>query len=184
MAGWGVAATALSATIDGVKLPAIADVSGLADLGLPTLEGELPRNDHEVALGSTSAERLDVSVGDQVTVETDFGERDAMVTGIVVLPSIGAFLSDRAGLGTGILLLGAVLQGGGQHRRDGCGCSRLARSTTRSAGSWPSIFATAPMPRLHRRARTTRSPVGTSSDESPRCTSIRCGLRRSPISTP
>ena len=104
VAGWGVAATALTATIDGVKLPAIADVRGLVDLGLPTLHGSLPRNDHEVALGSTSAERIGASVGDAVTVKTDFGERDATVTGIVVLPAIGAFLSDRAGLGTGILL--------------------------------------------------------------------------------
>jgi hypothetical protein len=104
VAGWGVAATALTATVNGVKLPAIADVRGLVDLGLPTLHGSLPRNDHEVALGSTSAERIGASVGDAVTVETDFGERDAIVTGIVVLPAIGAFLSDRAGLGTGILL--------------------------------------------------------------------------------
>jgi hypothetical protein len=104
VAGWGVGATAVTATIDGVKLPAIADIRGLADLGLPTLDGVLPRNDHEVALGSNSADRLGVSVGDQVAVETDFGERDATVTGIVVLPAIGAFLSDRAGLGTGILL--------------------------------------------------------------------------------
>lgn len=104
VAGWGVAATALSATIDGLKLPAIADVQGLVDLGLPTVRGSLPRRDHEVALGSTSAERLGVSVGDTVAVATDFGERDAIVTGVVVLPAIGAFLSDRAGLGTGILL--------------------------------------------------------------------------------
>jgi hypothetical protein len=104
VAGWGVAATALTATIDGVKLPAIADVHGLVDLGLPTLHGSLPRNDHEVALGSTSAERIGASVGDAVTVGTDFGEREAIVTGIVVLPAVGAFLSDRAGLGTGILL--------------------------------------------------------------------------------
>ncbi|MBK5333460.1 MAG: FtsX-like permease family protein, partial [Ilumatobacteraceae bacterium] len=104
VAGWGAAATALTATIDGVKLPAIADLHGLVDLGLPTLRGALPRNDHEVALGSTSAKRIGVSVGDHVAVETDFGERDATVTGIVVLPAIGAFLSDRAGLGTGILM--------------------------------------------------------------------------------
>ena len=104
VAGWGVAATALTATIDGVKLPAIADLRGLVDLGLPTLHGALPRNDHEVAIGSTSAARIGVSVGDRVAVETDFGERDATVTGIVVLPAIGAFLSDRAGMGVGILL--------------------------------------------------------------------------------
>jgi|GEM_PF-2819557 len=102
--GWGVAATAITASIHGVKLPAIADVHGLVDLGLPTLHGSLPRNDHEVALGSTSAKRIGASVGDSVTVKTDFGERDAIVTGIVVLPAVGAFLSDRAGLGTGILL--------------------------------------------------------------------------------
>ena len=104
VARWGVGATALSATIDGVKLPAIADVRGLADLGLLAVDGEPPRDDHEIALGPNSAERLGVSVGDHVAVETDYGEREATVTGIVVLPAVGAFLSDRAGLGTGIVL--------------------------------------------------------------------------------
>jgi hypothetical protein len=102
VAGWGVAATAYTATIAGVKLPAIADMRGMADLGLPMLHGALPQGDHEVALGSISADRLGVSVGDRVAVETDFGERDATVTGIAVLPAIGTFLSDRTSLGTGI----------------------------------------------------------------------------------
>jgi hypothetical protein len=110
VARWGVGATALSGTIDGVKLPAIADITGLAGLDVPTLEGVLPRNDHEVALGATSAERLDATVGDRVTVVTDFGERDAVITGIVVLPPFGAFLSDRAGLGTGIMLAAPFFQ--------------------------------------------------------------------------
>jgi FtsX-like permease family len=102
--GWGVAATALSATIGDVKLPVIADIRGMADLPLTVLHGVLPRNDHEVALGSTSANRIGVSVGDHVSVATDFGTRDAVVTGIVVMPAIGTFLADRAGLGTGIML--------------------------------------------------------------------------------
>ena len=77
VAGWGIAATAYTATVAGVKLPAIADMGGLADLGLPMVDGVLPQGDHEVALGSISAERLGVSVGDHVAVETDFGVRDA-----------------------------------------------------------------------------------------------------------
>jgi len=77
---------------------------GLVNLGMSTLEGVLPRNDHEVALGAGSAERVGKSVGDELTVVGDYGTRTATVTGIVVLPSVGAFLSDRAGLGTGGLL--------------------------------------------------------------------------------
>lgn len=104
VAGWAVATTAFSATIDGVKLPAIADVRGLADLGMPLIEGRLPRSDHEIALGSTSARRLGVAPGAQVMIETDYGESTAIVTGIVVLPAVGTFLADRAALGTGVVL--------------------------------------------------------------------------------
>jgi hypothetical protein len=101
---WGIAATAGTATINDQSLPIVADVSGFEDLGMSTVEGALPSADDEVALGSVSARQVGVSVGDRVTVETDFGARDATVTGLVVLPAVGALFSDSAGLGTGILM--------------------------------------------------------------------------------
>ncbi|HSB87560.1 MAG TPA: hypothetical protein VLD86_14710, partial [Ilumatobacteraceae bacterium] len=104
---WGVAATYAQATIGGKTMPMVADLGGLADLGISVVEGSLPRTDSEVALGSRSADAAGLSVGDSAVVSTEFGDRDATVSGIVVMPPVGAFLSDRAALGTGMLTSGS-----------------------------------------------------------------------------
>ncbi len=109
VASYGIASTFVAATIGDLKLPTIGDIHGFADVGLPMIAGVMPRHDHEVALGSMSAKRLGVSVGAAVHVVTDYGERDATVTGIAVMPAIGPFLADPAGLGTGIVLSAPML---------------------------------------------------------------------------
>ncbi|MEP7203019.1 MAG: FtsX-like permease family protein [Ilumatobacteraceae bacterium] len=101
---WGIAAIDGTASIGSVTLPVVADVTSFGQLGLTTIKGSLPRADHEVALGARSAALAGVSVGDVVTVETQFGQRDATVTGLVVMPAVGSLLADRAGVGVGILL--------------------------------------------------------------------------------
>ena len=101
---WGIAAVDGAASIGGLSLPVVADVQGFADLELTTIRGSLPRTDDEVALGARSAQLAGASVGDRVTVETQFGARDATVTGLVVLPPVGSLFSDRAGLGVGVLM--------------------------------------------------------------------------------
>ena len=116
VAAWGVGVVSYQATIGGRTLPMVADTEGLSNAGVSVVSGSLPRADHEIALGSVSAGQLGLHVGDDVTVETEFGQRQARVTGLVVLPPVGAFLSDRAELGNGVLTSGpfftALLQQG------------------------------------------------------------------------
>ena len=119
VARWGWAALPGEVTVNGQSLPAVAGRPGY-DLPLPLVAGRYPTADDEVALGARSAERLRLAVGDRVAVTTTFGQRDARVAGLVVLPSLGPFQADRVGLGTGALLsarfLDAVVAGAEQER--------------------------------------------------------------------
>jgi hypothetical protein len=104
--GWGTAYVSGDLTIDGETVPALAGREGfdrlLADL--PVVEGRLPSGGAEVAVGASTAEDLSLAVGDEVAVASPFGERNATVTGLVVLPDIGPFQSDRTSLATGALV--------------------------------------------------------------------------------
>jgi hypothetical protein len=106
VAAWGVGVVEYQATINGKTLPMVADTEGLSNAGISVITGTLPRQDHQIALGSVSARQLGLHVGDSVDVETEYGSRQAQITGLVVLPPIGAFLSDRAELGNGVLSSG------------------------------------------------------------------------------
>lgn len=101
---WGLAALPLGVTVNGETLPVVAEQVGFDDLPVPVVEGRMPTGDDEIGLGALTAERLGVGVGDQVAVSTPTGERAATVEGLVVLPPVGPFESDRASLGTGVLL--------------------------------------------------------------------------------
>ncbi|HET7718626.1 MAG TPA: ABC transporter permease, partial [Acidimicrobiales bacterium] len=90
--------------VEGQSVPAIAGRPGFADLPLPILAGRYPTKDDEIALGARSAELLGVGIGDRVSLRSQFGDREALVSGLAVLPSLGPFQADRAGLGTGALL--------------------------------------------------------------------------------
>ena len=63
-----------------------------------------------MALGARTADELDVDVGDEVSVKTPNGEQRGRVSGLVVLPTIGPFGSDRASLGTGALVSRALFE--------------------------------------------------------------------------
>lgn len=100
---WGAAIVA-TLQIGDESVPFVAARSGFDTMPLPVVEGALPATADEIALGSLTAERLGIGVGDTTVVKTQFGEREATVRGLVVLPPIGPFLSDRASLGSGALL--------------------------------------------------------------------------------
>lgn len=85
-------------------MPYVAGNAGFEAMRLAVVEGELPSANDEIALGSKTAERLGLAVGDTTTVEAYDGERRATVRGLVVLPSIGPFQADRTSPGTGALL--------------------------------------------------------------------------------
>jgi hypothetical protein len=100
---WAVAA--LGSVV--IKRESVAVIGAGADfdsLPLPVIEGDLPSGTAEVALGLQTSEDLDLGIGDELTISSDFGEAAARVTGLVVLPSLGVFESDRAGTGTGVLV--------------------------------------------------------------------------------
>lgn len=100
---WGLAVLA-TLTIGTETLPFVAECAGFDALPLPVIQGELPVTADEIALGALTAKRLGLGVGDKTLVKTQFGEREARVRGLVVLPPVGRFQSDRASLGTGALL--------------------------------------------------------------------------------
>jgi len=101
---WGVASLGPGIKVDGETMPAVGGHRGFDDFPLQLIAGALPRGDGEIALGARSAAGLGKAVGDQVSVSILYGERSATVSGLVVLPPVGPFLSERAGLGTGALL--------------------------------------------------------------------------------
>lgn len=80
------------------------------DLAVPVVDGELPVGPDQLALGATSAEQLRLAVGRTVTVSTTYGEHSGTVSGLVVLPPVGLYITDRAGLSVGMLLPAAFLE--------------------------------------------------------------------------
>ena len=106
---WGIASLG-NATIDNVTVPVVASRSGFADMPLPLVRGSLPTGDDELALGTRTADRLGVGIGDSVAIASAYGEATATVSGLVVMPPVGSFLADRASLGTGALLSAGLLE--------------------------------------------------------------------------
>jgi hypothetical protein len=102
---WGVASVTPGFAVDGESLPVIASRPSFDALAAtPVVDGRLPAADDEVALGSDTAEDLDVGLGDDVTVTHSFGERRARVVGTVVLPALGPLEAARTSMGTGLLV--------------------------------------------------------------------------------
>ena len=76
------------------------------NVGFPVLGGRMPAAEGEVALGASTAGELGIVVGDVVDLASSlFDTIEVEVVGIVVLPSLGPFISDRAGLGRGAYLV-------------------------------------------------------------------------------
>ncbi len=106
---WGIAALG-AGVINGEAVPFVADVAGFERLPLPVIDGALPTGPDQVALGARTAEQLGLTVGDTVTVSSSYGTHTGTVSGLVVMPPLGPYLTDRAGLGTGALLTTAFLE--------------------------------------------------------------------------
>lgn len=100
---WGLVGLG-SATLKGQTLPSVAGVRNFASVPTPVIEGERPDGPGEIALGTESAGELGLDIGDEVSVVTAYGQGPATVTGLVVLPPLGPYQSDRAATGTGVLL--------------------------------------------------------------------------------
>ncbi len=125
---WGLAALAVDSTIGGEPVPIVADRAGFDSLPLAVIEGSRPSADDEIALGALTARLLGLGVGDTALVTTPYGEREATVRGLVVLPSLGPYEAARASLGTGALLSAKFLE-------------RILRDGARDEGTDPEALA-------------------------------------------
>lgn len=104
VAAWGLAALPGEVTYNSEAIPTLGALTGFDHFRTTVVAGRYPSGADEVALGTQSAKHLGLAPGDRVTVSTNYGQRDARVSGLVVLPALGTFTSDRLGLGTGALL--------------------------------------------------------------------------------
>lgn len=72
----------------------------------PIVSGRAARTANEAVLGTNTAARLGVSVGDEIALRsTSFNDREVVIVGIAVLPAVGPFVADRTGLGDGAFVI-------------------------------------------------------------------------------
>jgi FtsX-like permease family len=89
-----------------VGVPVVYGFSADAPFEFPLISGRPPRKANEAVLGTKTADRLGVSVGDHIDVRSGlFPETSVEIVGTAVLPALGSFVSDRAGLGNGAFVL-------------------------------------------------------------------------------
>ncbi len=102
---WSYAALASDGSIRGETVPTILSEAGPRAIRPWVRSGRLPMTAGEMALGAGTAHDLGIELGDTLTTENMFGSYEGKVVGIVVLPAIGPFLSDRSGPGIGAYVL-------------------------------------------------------------------------------
>lgn len=72
----------------------------------PIVSGRAAHSANETVLGTNTAKRLGASIGDIVSLRsTSFSDREVVIVGTAVLPAVGAFVSDRTGLGDGAFVI-------------------------------------------------------------------------------
>jgi putative ABC transport system permease protein len=87
--------------LGGINVSAMGLITQVGPPPVTLLSGDLPDAPNEVGLGSTTARRLHVSVGDAVEAE---GGPPMQVTGLVALPAIGQQAAEHPSLGQGAVL--------------------------------------------------------------------------------
>ena len=102
---WTALAFTNSVAVDGEPVLSMMVAGGTSNAGFAVVDGRLPANDDEVALGERTASDHHVGVGDEVELAgVGIESRRATVTGLAVLPALGPFESDRATPGDGMVL--------------------------------------------------------------------------------
>ena len=122
---WTALGFSTSMLLDDEQVAALIAFDRSSTVDLTVVDGTLPTQDDQVAVGARTARDRGLHVGDAVTVRGyEVEPRSATVSGIVVLPALGPFQSDRTAPGVGLLVPEAML-----NSRHG------ARSVRRSWGS-------------------------------------------------
>ena len=76
--------------VDGRPVPALAFTTSTGEsIGPEVIAGRAPRKADEVALGSTTMQKLGKTIGDTVNVSGPTADRDYEIVGRVVLPTLG-----------------------------------------------------------------------------------------------
>ena len=120
-----------AASLNREPTPTLIALGGSSDVDLGVVEGRLPTGAREVALGTRTAADRGIDVGDTVRLGGEgVTTRRARVTGLVVLPTLGPYGSDRAAPGDGMLVSGGRLRSGvrrtGSSPSPGSTCGRDA----------------------------------------------------------
>jgi putative ABC transport system permease protein len=95
----------LNGTLRGQSIAVLVANSAARPVPLPIVAGRAPTKPGEVAIGTVTAARLGLDVGDVATFETSEGPTKLRVVGTTVLPAVGPLFADRAGLGLGAFSL-------------------------------------------------------------------------------
>ncbi|MEO6571847.1 MAG: FtsX-like permease family protein [Ilumatobacteraceae bacterium] len=91
-----------STRVNGVPVPVVFGDSGRDGTAFIVVSGRPAQQPGEIVLGTRTADELGVGLGDAVQLSSPrFDELSAIVVGTALLPSIGAFVADRSGLGRG-----------------------------------------------------------------------------------
>ena len=103
--GWGVYGFLHEILVDGEPMITLLQFDHGTGASVSLLDGTLPDEPGEVAMGATTADELDLEVGDSVEIGDGEGAViPARVTGIVVFPVLGPMLADRVATGTGVFV--------------------------------------------------------------------------------
>lgn len=106
-----------SLVVEGREVPALGFDPQSSHAGKPSvfptlLEGHQPSNDGEIVLGTKVLRRIHRSVGDDVDVKAGEASHRMHVVGRAVFPSIGGFLAEATGLGSGAAVMPSVVNQG------------------------------------------------------------------------
>jgi FtsX-like permease family len=100
VASWDALASP-NGTVNNANVPLLLAPADARPIDLPMVAGRLPRVPGEIALGASTASELGVHLGDDVDLAFGASKSRVKVVGTIVMPALGPFLSDRAGLGNG-----------------------------------------------------------------------------------
>lgn len=99
-----------AAAVDGRDVPLLGMSPG-GDVGPSIVHGRSIRDDDEIVLGATTAQRLHEKIGSTVSLAGENGATTLTVVGVATFPTIGPAHVGRTSLGVGALVDPAVIPG-------------------------------------------------------------------------
>ncbi len=107
---WTVLGFTNEPSLNGEPMTTLVSFERTSDLDLTVLDGRLPTEDDEVAVGESTARSRRLHVGDAVDIGGAEVPIRARISGIVVFPSLGPLLAERLSAGTGLLIPEAMFE--------------------------------------------------------------------------